>query len=113
MKPAVRQTRSYLMDLFARHGQTFDDLGVDVNNGFGDLLSKLQELPEGQRASIEADIQADQVAVDHRDLMIVVGEDQRRCRQRQPRSPPGLCPRSRPPAHTQQRLQRTYLAIRP
>ncbi len=50
--------RVYFKDLFARHGQIFDDLGVDVNNGFGDLLSKLQELPEGQRASIEADIQA-------------------------------------------------------
>jgi len=50
--------RVFFADLFAKHGETFDRLGVDVNNGFGDLVSKVAELPEGQRAEIEADIAA-------------------------------------------------------
>lgn len=50
--------RAYFAALFATHGATFDRLGVDVNNGFGDLLSRLSQLSESQRAAIEADIQA-------------------------------------------------------
>jgi isocitrate dehydrogenase len=48
----------FFKDLFAKHGQTFKELGVDVNNGFGDLLSKIQSLPADKRSEIEADIQA-------------------------------------------------------
>ncbi|MCB9674510.1 MAG: NADP-dependent isocitrate dehydrogenase [Alphaproteobacteria bacterium] len=48
----------FFADLFAKHGATFDRLGVDVNNGFGDLVSKIASLPAGERAAIEADIQA-------------------------------------------------------
>jgi isocitrate dehydrogenase len=50
--------RVYFKDLFAKHGETFAKLGVDVNNGFGDLLGRLRELPESQRKAIEADIEA-------------------------------------------------------
>ena len=50
--------RVFFQDVFAKHGATFDALGVDVNNGFGDLLSKISELPADQKAAIEADIQA-------------------------------------------------------
>jgi len=50
--------RVYFKDVFAKHGSTFEKLGVDVNNGFGDLLAKIASLPEGERAAIEADIQA-------------------------------------------------------
>ncbi|MCP5020305.1 MAG: NADP-dependent isocitrate dehydrogenase [bacterium] len=50
--------RAYFKDLFSKHGETFDRLGVDVTNGFGDLVSKIQELPEAERSAIEADIQA-------------------------------------------------------
>ena len=50
--------RVYFEDLFARHAETFEALGVDVKNGFGDLLGKLGELPADQRSAIEADIQA-------------------------------------------------------
>jgi len=46
----------YFADLFAKHGATFEALGVDVNNGFGDLVAKLAELPADQRSAIEADI---------------------------------------------------------
>ncbi len=50
--------RVFFKDLFAKHGETFDKLGVDVNNGFGDLVGKLGELGADERAAIEADIQA-------------------------------------------------------
>jgi isocitrate dehydrogenase len=50
--------RVYFKDLFAKYGETFDKLGVDVNNGFGDLLARLPELPADERAAIEADIDA-------------------------------------------------------
>ncbi|MEZ4318773.1 MAG: NADP-dependent isocitrate dehydrogenase [Myxococcota bacterium] len=50
--------RVFFADLFAKHDATFEALGVDVNNGFGDLVSKIASLPADQRAAIEADIQA-------------------------------------------------------
>ena len=50
--------RVFFQDVFARHGATLDAVGVDVNNGLGDLLSKIEGLPEDQRAPIEADLQA-------------------------------------------------------
>ena len=50
--------RVYFKELFAKHGATFSDLGVDLNNGFGDLVEKLEKLPADQKAAIEADIQA-------------------------------------------------------
>jgi isocitrate dehydrogenase len=50
--------RAYFKELFATHGATFESLGVDVNNGLGDLHSKITDLPADQRATIEADIQA-------------------------------------------------------
>jgi isocitrate dehydrogenase len=50
--------RVFFEDLFAKHGTTFDELGVDVNNGFGDLLDKIKGLGDEQRNEIEADIRA-------------------------------------------------------
>jgi isocitrate dehydrogenase len=50
--------RAYFKDLFAKHGATFERLGVDPNNGFGDLVGKIASLPEAERAAIEADIAA-------------------------------------------------------
>ena len=50
--------RVFFADLFDKHGEAFDKLGVDVNNGFGDLVGKLAGLPDDQRAAIEADIAA-------------------------------------------------------
>ncbi len=49
--------RVYFKDLFAKYGELFDEIGVNVNNGFAQLLSKIQELPEAKRAEIEADIE--------------------------------------------------------
>ena len=48
----------YFKEVFDKHAETIRQLGVDVSYGFGDLLARLQELPEDKRAAIEADIQA-------------------------------------------------------
>ena len=49
--------RVFFKDVFAKHQAILDEIGVDVNNGFGNLLSKLEELPADKRSEIEADIQ--------------------------------------------------------
>lgn len=49
--------RVFFSDLFNKYQDIFDSLGVDVNNGFGDLLSKLDELPAAKHAEIEKEIQ--------------------------------------------------------
>jgi isocitrate dehydrogenase len=48
----------FYKDVFAKHGGVFEQLGVDLNNGLGDVYSKIKKLPDAQRAEIEADIQA-------------------------------------------------------
>ncbi len=48
--------RVYFKDVFAKHAATLTKLGVDLNNGFGDLLEKIAGLPADQKAAIEADI---------------------------------------------------------
>jgi isocitrate dehydrogenase len=50
--------RVFFKDLIAKHAALIDELGVDFNNGFGDLLEKIENLPAEQKAEIEADIQA-------------------------------------------------------
>lgn len=47
----------YFKDVFEKHAATIKQLGVNVNNGFGDLVAKIATLPEAKRAEIEADIQ--------------------------------------------------------
>lgn len=44
--------------VFAKHAATLDSIGVDVNNGFGDLLANLEKLPAEKKAEILADIEA-------------------------------------------------------
>ena len=48
----------FFKDVFDKHAAVIKELGVNVNNGFGDLLAKIAKLPEAQRTAIEADIQA-------------------------------------------------------
>jgi isocitrate dehydrogenase len=50
--------RVFFKDLLAKHAATFAKLGVDLNNGFGDLVEKIQTLPAAEKAAIEADIKA-------------------------------------------------------
>jgi isocitrate dehydrogenase len=65
--------RVFFKDLLAKHAATFSALGVDLNNGFGDLVEKLQKLPADQRAAIEADIRAVYAA---RPAVAMVNSDQ-------------------------------------
>jgi isocitrate dehydrogenase len=48
----------YYKDVFEKHAAVIKELGVNVNNGLGDLYAKIQKLPEAERAVIEADINA-------------------------------------------------------
>ncbi len=48
----------FFKDVFEKHGETLASIGVNVNNGFGNLVSNLSELPAEKRAEIETDIAA-------------------------------------------------------
>lgn len=48
----------FFAPVFAKHESSFKELGVDVNNGFGDLISKINGLSAEKKAAIEADINA-------------------------------------------------------
>ncbi len=47
----------YYKDVFEKHGETLKKLGVDPDNGLGDLYAKIKALPDEQRKAIETDIQ--------------------------------------------------------
>jgi isocitrate dehydrogenase len=49
----------FFEDVFAKHAETFKQLGVNPNMGLGDLYAKIKTLPEATQAEIEADIQAE------------------------------------------------------
>ena len=49
--------RAYYSDVFAKHAEVFEELGVDANNGIGDVYAKIEELPESQREAIKSDIE--------------------------------------------------------
>ena len=48
----------YYKDVFAKYADTFAELGIDPNNGIGDVYAKIQALPEDRRAAIAADLEA-------------------------------------------------------
>lgn len=48
----------YYKDVFAKYGTLFESLGVDANNGIGDVYSKIESLPADQKAEVEADLKA-------------------------------------------------------
>ena len=48
--------RTYFADLFTKHQDTFNKIGVNVNNGFGNLLNNLNELSADKKNEIEQDI---------------------------------------------------------
>ena len=43
-------------DVFTKHEKTFNELGVNANNGLGDVYAKIKDLPADQKEEIEADI---------------------------------------------------------
>jgi isocitrate dehydrogenase len=50
--------RTFFREVFDTHAAVFQEIGVDPNNGLGDLYAKITRLPAAKQAQIEADIQA-------------------------------------------------------
>lgn len=48
----------FFADVFEKHGDTLTRLGVNPNNGVGDMLAKIETLPDAEKAPILADIDA-------------------------------------------------------
>jgi len=48
----------FYKELFDKYADLFEELGVEANNGFGDVEAKIADLPAEQKAAIEADIKA-------------------------------------------------------
>jgi isocitrate dehydrogenase len=48
----------FFADVFQKHGATLTRLGVNPNNGVGDMLAKIETLPDAEKAPILADIDA-------------------------------------------------------
>jgi isocitrate dehydrogenase len=48
----------FLGDFLSRHAAAIQNLGVDFNNGLGDLLAKIEKLPAAEKAAIENDLKA-------------------------------------------------------
>jgi isocitrate dehydrogenase len=49
----------FFADVLEKHAATFKKLGVNPNNGVGDLLAKIETLPDAEKAAIKADIAAE------------------------------------------------------
>ncbi|MCF6308396.1 MAG: NADP-dependent isocitrate dehydrogenase [Flavobacteriaceae bacterium] len=50
--------RVFFKSLFEKYGELFDEIGVDVNNGFGDLINDLEKLPFDKKEEILAEIKS-------------------------------------------------------
>ncbi len=50
--------RAYYDAVFDKHGDLFDEIGVDASNGIGDVYAKISELPDEKQSEIKADIEA-------------------------------------------------------
>ena len=48
----------FYKDAFAKHAKTFEELGVNVNNGMVDLYNKIEALPQSKRDEIKRDLHA-------------------------------------------------------
>ena len=50
--------KAFFKPVFEKHEQTLNEIGVDVRNGFGDLVTKIATLPTDKKQAIEEDIMA-------------------------------------------------------
>ena len=50
--------KAFYKDVFEKHAEIFEQLGVDANNGIGDVYAKIDRLPEAKKTEIEADLAA-------------------------------------------------------
>jgi isocitrate dehydrogenase len=49
----------FFADVIEKHATTLKKLGVNLNNGFGDLLTKIETLPDAEKKAIKDDIAAE------------------------------------------------------
>src|SRR5262249_57306390 len=49
----------FFADVIEKHAATLKRLGVNLNNGFGDLLTKIETLPDAEKKAIKDDIAAE------------------------------------------------------
>jgi len=59
----------YYKDAFEKHAKTFEELGINVNNGMVDLYEKIKTLPESLRDEIIRDLHA---CLEHRPELAMV-----------------------------------------
>jgi len=50
--------KAYFADVFEKYADTFSSLGVNANNGLGDVFAKITSLPQAEQDAITADIEA-------------------------------------------------------
>ncbi|HWK98122.1 MAG TPA: NADP-dependent isocitrate dehydrogenase [Pseudolabrys sp.] len=49
----------FFADVFKKHGATLTKLGVNPDLGVGDMMTRIETLPEAEKAAIKADIEAE------------------------------------------------------
>lgn len=62
----------FFKDVFEKHGTTLKEIGVNVNNGLGNLFNKIKELPNDKQSEIKADIQK---CIDNGPALAMVNSD--------------------------------------
>ena len=62
----------YYKEVFEKYADLFVDLGIDANNGIGDVFAKIKKLPDPQKAEIETAIQS---VYDKRPAIAMVNSD--------------------------------------
>lgn len=64
--------RTFFADVFEKHADTFKKIGVDANNGFGDVIAKIANLEASEKEKIEKDIQ---IALENTPDLAMVNSD--------------------------------------
>ena len=64
--------KTFLGDFVEKHSATLKKLGVDFNNGLGDLVAKIDKLPAAEKSALVADLKA---ALDARPPLAMVNSD--------------------------------------
>ncbi|MFK8297492.1 NADP-dependent isocitrate dehydrogenase [Capnocytophaga cynodegmi] len=64
--------RTFFADVFEKHADTFKKIGVDANNGFGDVIAKIANLEVSEKEKIEKDIQ---IALENAPDLAMVNSD--------------------------------------
>ncbi|MFK8270273.1 NADP-dependent isocitrate dehydrogenase [Capnocytophaga stomatis] len=64
--------RTFFADVFEKHADTFKKIGIDANNGFGDVIAKIANLEASEKEKIEKDIET---ALENAPALAMVNSD--------------------------------------